>query len=127
MPSVEEMATMSTDEFKQRLQREHDILRSQIPQSSTVKLTVPQERLRALADLYEAKNKEYGDAYKNVGEMASGMGLPSTINWSKTAILCVMMYKLQRYCANLDCGHGDSLDDLAVYAMMLREIDDDQR
>ena len=89
------------------------------------KLTVP-ERLRALADLYEAKNKEYGNAYKTLGAVAFGLGLSSDVNWNQTAVLCVMMYKLQRYCANLDGGHGDSLDDLAVYAMMLREIDDDQ-
>ena len=100
----------------------------------TSKLTVP-ERLRALADLYEKKNEEYGDAYKNMDSLAMGMGLSALqgpneeryITWDRLAILCVMMYKMQRYAARIyDGGHSDSLDDLAVYAMMLREIDDDQ-
>ena len=95
------------------------------------KLTVP-DRLRALADLYELKNKEYGNAYKHVGDVAAGLQLGhalggdgAPLQWSKIAILCVMMYKLQRYCHNSVGGHSDSLDDLAVYAMMLREIDDE--
>jgi len=38
-----------------------------------------------------------------------------------------MYSKLSRYCMNLqNGGHQDSLDDLAVYAMLARECDEEE-
>jgi hypothetical protein len=39
-------------------------------------------------------------------------------------LLVQIMSKLSRYCANFNQGgHEDSLDDLAVYSVLLQEVD----
>jgi len=95
------------------------------------------EALHNAAEIYEERNKLYGDNYKRFGNvmealMPSGMeqGFPETkaqFN-NRVGVLIQVISKLTRYCENFNSGgHDDSLDDLAVYAMMLKELDTEAR
>jgi hypothetical protein len=93
--------------------------------------TVP-EMLRNLAELYEERNKVYGDNYKHFGEAVLGMfphglELRTAEDWNRIGVLVQMAGKMTRYAQQWATGHVDSLDDLAVYTMMLQELDDDMR
>jgi hypothetical protein len=98
----------------------------------TMTKSVP-EALRKAADLYEERNKLYGDNYKSFGKLVDVLfpnGFPSGAQEShvsyqnRVGVLIQILSKLTRYCANFgDGGHSDSLHDLAVYAMMLDELD----
>lgn len=90
--------------------------------------TVP-ERLRDLAKIYEDRNKQYKDNYKHFGKVMIGMfpnGLHLTTpeEFNRFCIFVQCMSKFTRY-ANMfkEGGHPDSLDDNAVYSMMLAEYD----
>jgi hypothetical protein len=91
--------------------------------------TVP-DRLAALADIYEDRNALYGDNYKRFGDIMvglfpKGLTIDSAPGWNRIALLIHMVTKVTRYAENHnDGGHADSLDDIAVYSQMLREIDD---
>jgi hypothetical protein len=100
--------------------------------------TVP-DMLREAAGIYEERNKLYGDNYKRFGTImaalfpdgiarragignALGETMPEYFN--RVGVLIQIISKLTRYCQNFDRGgHPDSLDDLAVYSMMLQELD----
>jgi len=92
--------------------------------------TVPQ-LLRDAAGIYEERNKLYGDNYKRFGEIMAllfpnNAELAFSNEFNRFGIFVQMVSKLTRYAENFDRGgHRDSLDDLAVYAMMLRELDDE--
>ena len=98
--------------------------------------TVP-ERLRDLADVFEEKNKEYGDTYRNLDKMFEGFDwyqratrLPTGtfVTANRLAVFSLMCVKLQRYANSLhNGGHPDSLVDLAVYCMMMAELDERER
>jgi hypothetical protein len=87
------------------------------------------DKLRDLANLYEERNVTYGDNYKRFGPMAAmmfpnGLIIRSADDWNRLALFIHVMTKVTRYANLFDKnGHSDSLDDLAVYAMMMREID----
>jgi hypothetical protein len=88
------------------------------------------EALRAAAGIYEERNKLYGSNYKKFGHvvapMLAGIHVESPDDFNRLGILIQMLSKITRYCENFERGgHADSLDDLAVYAMMLRELDAD--
>ena len=100
------------------------------------KKTVP-DMLKEAAKLYEEKNKIYGDNYKRFGSFFACLfpdGLefsssPETrVNeFNRLGVLVQMIGKLTRYSENfLRGGHEDSLDDLCVYSMMLKELDREQ-
>lgn len=90
--------------------------------------TVP-EMLRNAAKIYEERNKLYGDNYKRFGWIMNtlfpdGINLSHPEDFNRFGIFVQMVSKLTRYAQNFEKGgHSDSLDDLAVYAMMLRELD----
>lgn len=91
------------------------------------------EQLRKAASLYEERNKLYGDNYKKFGRLVDALfpdGIPSgqvennAEYHNRVGVLIQLLSKLTRYCANFgDGGHSDSLTDLAVYAIMLQELD----
>jgi hypothetical protein len=90
----------------------------------------PGDRLKELASLYESKNKEYGDNYKRFGNVLFAMfpecvvlDTPEKLN--RMALFVQILHKVCRYAQNFDEGHGDSLDDLAVYAVLLKVFDDE--
>lgn len=90
--------------------------------------TVP-EMLRDLGDVYEERNKLYGDNYKHFGEVMvaqfpEGLTLKTVADWNRVALFIWMQGKLTRYAMQFEQGgHADSLDDNAVYSQMLRELD----
>lgn len=90
------------------------------------------EMLRHAARTYEERNKVYGDTYKIHGYVINalfpaGIRLSGPMDHNRFAALTLIISKLTRYCQNFDKGgHADSLHDLAVYAMMLQELDNDK-
>lgn len=90
--------------------------------------TVP-ERLRDLGNIYEGRNKVYGDNYKKFGHVMDkmfpdGLTIQGPEDWNRLGVFTQMLSKISRYADKFPQGrHGDSLDDLAVYAQMLRELD----
>lgn len=92
---------------------------------------VPNE-LQKKADLYRERNKIYGDNYKKFGNMVhSIMGetkLETADDYKRFGVLIMMFSKLSRYASNFSVGgHDDSLDDITVYAMMQKEVDQEAR
>lgn len=93
------------------------------------------EQLRKAAEIYEQRNELYGDNYKHWGKVwlalfPDGISTTSAEDpvgaCNRMGILVQIVSKLTRYCQQFNAGgHADSLDDLAVYAMMLRELDCD--
>lgn len=89
------------------------------------------EALRKAAEIYEQRNALYGDNYKRFGPVMKllfpdGLTIKYDDDWNRIGILVQMVSKLTRYAQNFKAGgHEDSLDDLAVYTMMLRELDED--
>ncbi len=94
------------------------------------------EALRKAAEIYEERNKLYGDNYKNFGAVWLALfpdGISTTSSHApledcnRLGVLVQIVSKLTRYCANFGAGgHVDSLDDMAVYAMMLQELDSER-
>lgn len=88
------------------------------------------QELKAKADLYLQRNKIYGSNYMRFGPILSlileGQKLdasdPQQMN--RIGIFVQIIAKITRYGENF-CkgGHDDSLDDIAVYSMMLKQLD----
>lgn len=91
--------------------------------------TVP-SMLRESAQTYEERNKLYGDNYKLFGHVMTalfptGLKIETYQQWNQIGIFVQIVSKISRYAENINRGgHDDSLLDLAVYATMLRELDD---
>lgn len=91
--------------------------------------TVP-ERLRDAAKLFEERNKAYGGNYKNFGSVMSamyphGLEIRTAEEWTRLILQVHRVTKETRYATNFARGgHGDSLDDMAVYAIMAAETDE---
>jgi hypothetical protein len=88
----------------------------------------PDQMLHRLADLFHAKAREYGDSYKRHGPVMAalfpgGITLKNADDFGRFAIFDLMVVKLVRYTTDFNARHADSLDDLAVYTAMLREMD----
>jgi hypothetical protein len=97
------------------------------------------DALRKAADLYEERNKLYSDNYKHFGAVMNALfptgiaqragvddvrGETKSEYYNRVGVLIQIVSKLTRYCANFERGgHSDSLHDMAVYAMMLDELD----
>lgn len=93
---------------------------------------VPRE-LRLKADIYEERNKLYGDNYKLFGQVIyamfpEGVHLETDEDHNRWGVFVQIVAKVTRYAANFHRGgHDDSLDDMAVYSMMLKELDNEAR
>jgi len=87
------------------------------------------ELLHGAADLYEQRNALYGDNYKRFGGIMmqlfpNGITLRSIESHNRFHMFTQIVAKVTRYAAQFSAGgHEDSLDDIAVYAMMLKELD----
>ena len=92
-----------------------------------------EEQLKRLAQVHVEKGKEYGDNYKRVGYALDALCGPVGVvetpqDYNRLSLLNHIFSKLSRYCENFARGgHDDSLDDMAVYCMMLKELDQDTR
>jgi hypothetical protein len=85
------------------------------------------ERLRNLARLRDERKALYGDNYIRAGyAMAFMLGkveLRTPRDYIRIGLLVQEFSKLSRYSVQWEKGHGDSLDDLSVYAQILQEVD----
>ena len=92
-------------------------------------MNVPEE-LEKLGDLYKQRNAQYGDCYKHHGEIMEilfpgGWELNTKHDFNKFMLFNMLLIKLMRFSQTM--SHDDSLDDMAVYAQMLKEICHDKR
>lgn len=90
----------------------------------------PDQHLKELANLFQERNKQYGSNYLQFEIVLRALfpnGIIATCPGEAGRLILVMhlITKLTRYTQNMQHGkgHKDSLDDLAVYAMMLQEHD----
>lgn len=88
------------------------------------------QELKDKAALYEQRNAIYGDNYKRWGNMVQAIMLEVTLktpdDFNRFGVLVQLFSKMSRYAIQFENGgHADSLDDLSVYAMMLKELDKD--
>lgn len=86
-------------------------------------------QLAEKADLFEEKDKEYSDNYLRAGAVMKhmfpgGLELINAEDFNRFALINQIINKIMRYSSHFKKGgHTDSLDDLAVYAMMTKESD----
>jgi hypothetical protein len=91
------------------------------------------ERLAALGELFADRDKVYGNSWKHNGAVIAaffpdGLLLRSPEDFGRFSMALMLINKLQRYARNFSAGgHADSLDDLAVYAQMLQQLDHDHK
>ena len=91
------------------------------------------DRLRDAAKLFEERNAAYGSNYLEIGPVLhamfpDGLVVDSPEVWTRVFFLVHRMTKETRYAKNIrKGGHADSLEDLAVYAIMNAETDDRTR
>lgn len=88
------------------------------------------EQLIAAAKLYDERNLIYRDNYKVVGDIfkilfPDGVAIVTPEDYNRFALFMNLLNKLTRYCFNWKDGHPDSLDDISVYSMMLKELDNE--
>jgi hypothetical protein len=89
-----------------------------------------QERLTALGELYEKRNKLYGNNYMEFGAILSamfpfGLELETEEEFNRFSIFVQAFAKFTRYAKAIKSGgHADSLDDISVYCQMMREYDE---
>lgn len=96
---------------------------------TTVK-TVPQA-LADLGKLHDERGAIYKEDYLHIGKVLLGMfpdglHLKTSVDFNRFALLLYCVTKTGRYAQCLSNGsrHEDSLQDLAVYAMLLNRFDD---
>lgn len=88
------------------------------------------ERLNLLAELYKQRQQLYGDNYKLIGDafvalFPNGLTLNSPEGFNRFSLFVQILTKMTRYGQMFaKGGHTDSLNDMAVYAQMLQELDD---
>jgi hypothetical protein len=93
----------------------------------------PAQRLGELAKIRMEKQKEYGDNYKDMGHILmalfpQGFVVQNAEEANRLSLIVMLATKLSRYCMNFKSGgHADSLDDMAVYAMLQRDCDEEER
>ena len=81
------------------------------------------------AELYAQRNLLYKDNYKRFGTVMTelfpdGLVLKNVHDFNRLGIFVQVIAKVTRYAAQFAAGgHEDSLDDIAVYSMMLKELD----
>lgn len=89
----------------------------------------PADLLHESAEVFEQRNKLYGDNYRRFGAIMkllfpSELVVATADDWNRLGLLVQTVAKQTRYCENFNKGgHDDSLCDLSVYAAMLRKID----
>jgi hypothetical protein len=89
------------------------------------------KRLADLGALYKQRNRLYGDNYKHTGKVLKGMfpngvTLTTEDEFNRFALFIQLVHKSTRIAQSLPGkSHEDSLDDMAVYAQMLRHWEDE--
>lgn len=93
-----------------------------------VKPATPAEALGHASRVYAERNEVYQDAYLVVGQIMQalfpqGMVLAKEEDHNRYHLLVLVAVKMTRYAAQWRSGHPDSMDDIMVYAAMLRTLD----
>lgn len=88
------------------------------------------KELQRKADLFAERYAVYGDNYHRFGPIITllfatqNLDVTSPTDMSRYGLVVQVVSKLTRYCEQFtNGGHPDSLDDISVYSMMLKEID----
>ena len=88
------------------------------------------DELEKKARLYAERNKTYGSNYLRFGAIMkaligeTALVVSSEHDYNRLGVFVHIVTKLSRYAENWHRGgHDDSLDDISVYAMMLKELD----
>jgi hypothetical protein len=80
--------------------------------------------------IHEERKGTYGQDYLNVGPslqaiFPEGLELTSADDFTRFALFAQAHGKLLRYASRFkEGGHADSLDDVSVYAQLLRFVDE---
>lgn len=88
----------------------------------------PHIMLQRAAETFKQRAEVYGDNYKKFGQVIAALNMDlqmrSVQDWNRFGLLIQIISKLMRYTENFSKGgHDDSLNDLSVYAAMLRSLD----
>ena len=91
-----------------------------------------EQSLEEIKQVFESRNAEYKDSYKDFGKLFYAMFPSLTIDTVEDAnrlgILVQIVSKLVRYRANFKQPHNpDHMKDIAVYALLLEELDGEKR
>lgn len=86
------------------------------------------QQLADLGQLFADRYALYGDNYKRFGsimvDLLGDVNLKTPDDYNRMGLFVQIVGKVTRYANQFrQGGHPDSLDDLAVYAQMLQEID----
>lgn len=90
----------------------------------------PADLLQQSVETFKQRAEVYGDNYKRFGKIMALLipagteivANPEALN--RLGLLVQIVSKLTRYCENFNKGgHDDSLNDISVYAAMLRSLD----
>lgn len=87
------------------------------------------QELEKKAQLFEERNALYGNNYVRFGDFMkalfpNGVVLKTEQDFNRFGIFVQIVSKITRYAERFaNGGHGDSLDDNAVYSMMLKHLD----
>lgn len=90
------------------------------------------EKFTKLSNINKSRGNDYGDFRKLGKVLSSYFPDPLTIEgedeWNRLALLMLTINKVVRYSVNFKKGgHSDSLNDVAVYAMMLQGMDEEKK
>jgi|KBSSwiStaDraftv2_1062776.scaffolds.fasta_scaffold00263_36 hypothetical protein len=90
----------------------------------------PADNLIQAAELFKERGAVYKDNYRRAGEIfmwlcPEGINVNDAETYNRMAILMQIINKLLRYTLNFDKGHLDSLQDMSVYCMILKELDEE--
>lgn len=91
------------------------------------------QQLEEKARLFEERNKLYGSNYVRFGPIMSQIMATQNLDptnpkdMARFGIFVQIVAKVSRYGENFNRGgHDDTLDDISVYAMMLKALDNDR-
>lgn len=88
------------------------------------------DSIEHLAELHSERERQYGADYLRAGTSLMGMfpdglNLVSPADFTRFGLLNRIHDKLLRYAANFNQGgHADTLDDISVYAQLLKHADE---
>ena len=88
------------------------------------------DHIQKLANIHRERQELYGQDFLQIGPslmalFPEGVELKTADDFTRLALLLQAHGKLLRYCVNFKRGgHADSLDDLSVYAQLLRYVDE---
>ena len=100
------------------------------PETANVNKHSPAYALEEAAQTFKQRAEVYGDNYKIYGDVMMMLFADKNVTLSckedhnRFGLLVQIVSKLTRYAENFSKGgHDDSLNDLSVYAAMLRSLD----